>query len=250
MRARVRETRVFDGKLVIQRVGEVSARPRYTFKQEIHVDSVPSPSFEWTHPIPELFTWDGSEEREHSGDFYARTTFSRPVLDVDEIVIEGRQWVKRGHVWREMKINGDTFTQELWYKEEWRGHELRKDMWAEWNRSAREEIHILEHDGLRITYFFRRAKKDVGEPPGFFWYREAQVSLSPAGRLWRLALLPERTYEPERGVDQDFGYKRWPSDFWIKYWYDGKHLWTIRERIEGKRVEREIVVEPRRLKLL
>lgn len=250
MRASVREIRhVLPQRMVIERQGEVFTRPRYSFEQRIEAQTAPMPSFDYTYPLPEFYTWDGSGEEEHYAEVLVRTRFSRNVCGVSALDVRMRQWVRKGHVWREITVNGEEHTEEIWYREEWRGHELHKDLWIEWDRGEREEIHITEADGLRIRYFFRRAKQDMREPPGYFWYREARASLSEAGRLLRLALVPEAPGLSERGWGQDMGYRKWPSDVWIKYWYDGKRLWTMKEFIRGGTVERHVTVETKKLKL-
>lgn len=250
MRANIREIRrVLPQRIVIERRGDVSARPRYSFEQRIEAQTVPMPNFDYTYPLPEFYTWDSSGEEEKYSEMRVRTRFSGEVCGVIELDVFLKQWVKRGHVWRELTINGEEHTEEIWYKEEWRGHELHKDFWIEWDRGEREEVHITEMDGLRIRYFFRKAKQDMHEPPGYFWYREAQFSLCEAGKLFRLSLIPEAPELSGRGWGQDLGYHKWPSDVWLKYWYDGKRLWTIKEFVKGETVERKVVVETKRLKI-
>ena len=250
MRANIQEVRrVLPQKITIERRGEVSTRPRYSFEQRIELQTVPAPNFDCTYPLPEFYTWDNSKEEEQYAEIHIRTLFSREVCGVNVLEVDAKQWIKRGHIWREITINGELFTEEIWYKEGWHGHELHKDIWIEWNRNDREEVHVTEMDGLRIRYFFRKAKEDMNEPPGYFWYREARAQLSEAGKLWRLALVPEAQSLSERGWGQDLGYHKWPSDVWLKYWYDGKRLWTIKEFIRGNTIERHITVETKRLKL-
>lgn len=210
--------------------------------------------------IPEYYTWDHSREEETVQNITVETILSRTFNEFpEEIKIEVKQWARKGHVWREMSINGKSATQEIWYKEHWDHGTLYKDIWIEWNRGeAKEEIHIQETDGLRERYFFKRAKQIIG-PPGFFWHKGAVASLSNhwAARLWRFALVPE-LFKIQDGVDvigQDFGYDKWPSNLWLKMVYDRKSniLWQTIETVENKdsttEIRAEQIVEEKKLKI-
>ena len=212
------------------------------------------------HAIPEYYTWDHGGEKEAVQDITVETHLSKPFKEFpDRIKIHVKQWAKRGHVWREMEINGESATQEIWYREQWDHGTLHKDMWIEWNRGeAKEEVHVQEADGLRERYFFRAAKNTIG-PPGFFWYKGAVGSLSDHGaaKIWRFALAPElfKMGSVVDAVGQDFSYDKWPSNLWLKMAYDRKAniFWQSRESIEDKEslteIRAEQQIEEKKLKI-
>ncbi len=261
MRASIKYvTRIFQNRVEVISEGTVSTRPRFSYSQKIVMNGRNCPEFAFRHPIPEYYTWDHSGGEEKTQEIHVETILSRPFNDFpEEIRIHVKQWAKKGHVWREMDINGRPATEEIWYKERWDHGTLYKDMWIEWNRGeAREEIHAEESDGLRERYFFRRAKQIIG-PPGFFWYKGAKGALSEnwAARIWRFALSPElfRIDGTIDAVGQDFGYDRWPSNLWLKIVYDRSSgiYWQAKEEIENREdhaeIRGELVVEQKSLKI-
>ncbi len=252
--------RIFQNRVEMVSEVTVSTRPRFSYSQKIIMDGRTCPEFAFHHPIPEYYTWDHSKDAETTQEIYVETVLSREFQGFpEEIRIHAKQWARKGHIWREMDVNGRAATQEIWYNENWDHGTLYKNIWIEWNRGeAREEVHVEEADGLRERYFFRRAKQIIG-PPGFFWYKAAKARLSEhwAARLWRFALAPElfRIESEMNAVGQDFGYDKWPSNLWLKMVYERRSgtYWETKEKVENKddhvEIRGELTVEQKTLKI-
>jgi len=261
MRATVATTtRILQDRIEITAEGCVSTRPRFTYRQRIAVDGRACPEFSFHHPVPEYYTWDHSRNEEKYQEITVETVLSRPFKEFPEkIEIYVKQWTKKGHIWREMEVNGESATQEIWYEERWDHGTLYKDLWIQWNRGeAKEEVHVQEADGLRERHFFKVAKRVMG-PPGFFWFKAATGSLSDhkTAVAWRFALAPEH-FKLRENIDlvgQDFGYEKWPSNLWLKMAYDRKAgvFWQSKEVVENKEslteIRAEQKVEEKKLKI-